>query len=94
MTLPALGPLPLGELDEQSDDLFADGIDRWIGDLGEQLLEIIKQQARTLGEHCQWRVVAHGPDGLLAVGSHQDFISQPAEHFLAEQEYGLIIVDQ
>ena len=56
--------------DERHHHLFADGIDGRIGDLREELLEVIEQRLRLIGEAGQRRVGAHGADGLLAVVGH------------------------
>ena len=56
------------------DQLFADRIERRIGDLGEQLLEVVVQQARLVREHGERGVGAHRAHRLLAVlrhGRHQ-----------------------
>ena len=52
-------------------DLLADAVDRRIGDLREELLEIVVEQARPVGEHRQRGVVAHRADGLDAVARHR-----------------------
>ena len=46
--------------------LFADRIDRRIGHLREQLLEIFEEQLRPIGQHRQRRIRAHGRDRLPA----------------------------
>ena len=49
---------------EGHDDFFADGIDGGVGDLGEELLEVIVDHARLIGETGEGGVVAHGSDGV------------------------------
>ena len=56
--------------DERHDQFFADGIDGWVGHLGEELLEVVKERLRTIGETGQRDVGAHGADGFLALGAH------------------------
>ena len=54
--------------------LFPDGIDGRVGHLGEELLEVVVEQRRLVGENRQRRIRAHGPDRFFAVpghGSHQ-----------------------
>ncbi len=59
----------------RGDDLLADGVYGRVGDLGEELFEIVVQKLRLVGEHGQGCVRAHGPDGLhpvLGHGLHED----------------------
>ncbi len=56
--------------DQGHDQLFADGIDGWIGYLGKQLLEVVEQRLGAIGETGQRDVGAHGADRLLAFGAH------------------------
>jgi hypothetical protein len=51
--------------------LFADGVDRRIGDLREVLLEIGVEQLRFVGERRDRRVGAHRADGFLAGRRHR-----------------------
>jgi len=53
------------------DDLLADGVDRRVGDLREELLEVIVEETRLVGQHREGAVVAHGADGLDAVARHR-----------------------
>jgi hypothetical protein len=53
------------------DDLLANGINRRIGDLCEELLEIVVEQARLVGEDGEGRVVAHRADRLDAIAGHR-----------------------
>ena len=54
-----------------SDDFFANGVDRGIGDLRKELFEVIVEQARLIGEHGERRVVAHRADGFDAILGHR-----------------------
>jgi hypothetical protein len=79
----------------RGDDLLADRVDRRVGDLGEELLEVIVEQARLVGEHRERRVVAHGADGLDAVLGHRGeddalVLKGVAEGDLALEERGVI----
>ncbi len=53
------------------DQFLADAVDRRIGDLREQLLEIVVQQTRLVRQRRQRRVVAHRPGGLNAQPPHR-----------------------
>ncbi len=55
---------------ERHNHLFADGIDGRVGDLGEELLEIVEQGLGAVGEAGERRIGAHGADGLLAIFRH------------------------
>jgi hypothetical protein len=79
----------------RDDDLLADRVDRRVGHLGEELLEIIVEQARLVGEHRERGVVAHGADGLDAVLGHRGdddalVLKGVAEGELALEERGVI----
>ena len=52
-------------------DLLADRVDRRVGDLREQLLEVGEQRRRLVGEHGQREVVAHRADRLLGLDRHR-----------------------
>ena len=52
-------------------DLLADRVDRRVGDLGEQLLEVGEQRRRLVGEHRQREIVAHRPDRLGPLDGHR-----------------------
>ena len=53
----------------RGDHVLAQGIDRRIRDLGEQLIEVVKERARLLGQAGQRRVDAHrGERGLALLG--------------------------
>ena len=63
-------PLTPDRGNHRRDDLLADRVERRIGDLREELLEVVGQQLRPIGEHRQRRVVAHRTDWLGAIGGH------------------------
>ena len=53
----------------RGDHVLAQGIDRRIRDLGEQLIEVVKERARLLGQAGQRRIDAHrGERGLALLG--------------------------
>ena len=56
--------------DERHDEFFADGIDGRIGDLREELLEVVEERLRAVGEAGQRHVGAHGADRLFAARAH------------------------
>ena len=71
--------------------LLADRVDRRIGDLREQLFEVVEQQLRLVRQHRQRRVVAHRTDRLLAGGGHRlddqfDILAGVAETLLHRDE--------
>lgn len=57
--------------DQRHDQLLADRVDRRVGHLSEQLLEVFEEQLRPLRQHGQRRVGSHGGDGLLAGHHHR-----------------------
>ena len=56
---------------EAHHDLLADRVDRRVGDLGEELLEVGEQRRRLVGEHGEREVVAHRADRLRGVDRHR-----------------------
>ena len=50
---------------------FADRVDRRVGHLGEQLLEVREQRRLAVGHHGERGVVAHARRRLLALGGHR-----------------------
>ena len=52
-------------------ELLADGVERRVGDLCEQLLEVVEQQARPVGQDGHGRVGAHRADRLGARAGHR-----------------------
>ena len=68
--------------------LLTNRVDRRVGDLGEQLAEVLVQRLVLLGQHRQRRVVAHRADRLLAVVRHRqqlelEILQRVAERALA-----------
>ncbi|GJD02058.1 hypothetical protein ColKHC_10883 [Colletotrichum higginsianum] len=55
---------------ERHDDRLADGVDGRVGDLGEELAEVLVQKARRLGQASQGGIVTHGTEGFLLVRGH------------------------
>ena len=53
------------------DELLANRVERRIGDLREELREVVVEQARALRQHGERRVGAHRPDRLLALPRHR-----------------------
>ena len=51
---------------ERGDELFADRVERRVGDLGEELAEVVEEQPRLLGERGDRRVGAHRADAARA----------------------------
>ena len=74
----------------RGDDLLTDGIERRVGDLGEQLAEVVEEQPRAFGQHGDRRVGAHRPERLATLGSHRgdddlELLVGVAEQLLATQ---------
>ena len=55
---------------QRGDQFLPDGVQRRVGDLGEQLHEVVEDQARPVGQHGHGRVVAHRPERLAAGAGH------------------------
>ena len=55
----------------RGDQLLADAVDRRVGHLREELLEIVVKQAGAVRQHRERRVVAHRAHGLDAVARHR-----------------------
>ena len=75
---------------DRHDQLFADRVDRRVGHLREQLLEVVVEQLRPLRQHRERRVVAHRADRLDAVDRHRrdqhlEVLGGVAERLLAAQ---------
>ena len=70
--------------DEAHHELFADRIDRRVGDLRKVLLEIGEQRLRPVRQRRDRRVVAHRARGFLAGGRHRRH--QDGDVFLAVAE--------
>ncbi len=76
-------------------ELFADRVERRIGDLREELLEIVVEQPRALGQRRQRRVGAHRTQGLLGRARHvrqqdRDVFLGVAERLLPAQHSPMI----
>ena len=56
---------------QRHDHGFANRIDRWVGHLRKQLLEIIVERLVLVGHDSQGRVVAHGASWLFALHGHR-----------------------
>jgi hypothetical protein len=72
-------------------DGFADRVDRRVGHLRKQLLEVVEQRLVLVRQHGQGAVVAHGAGGFFAIGGHGR--QQELDVFLREAE-GLLAVEQ
>ena len=55
---------------ERHDEAFADRVDRRVGHLCEELLEITAEVLRLVAEHGEGRICSHRTDGFLAVECH------------------------
>ena len=65
------GRTPLAQVHLQAHhQLFAQGVDRRVGDLGEALLEIVVKEVGFAGEHRQGDVIPHAVGGFLAGPRH------------------------
>ena len=64
-------PLAAGTGEDRGHQLLADRVERRIGDLGEELLEVVEERLGPVGQNRQRRVGAHRPDRLFAIGSHR-----------------------
>jgi hypothetical protein len=56
---------------QRGDQLLADGVQRRVGDLGEQLGEVVEEQPGLVGERGDGRVGAHGAERLAAGLGHR-----------------------
>ena len=74
---------------QRSDQLLPDRVQRRVGHLGKQLLEIIKQGAVLVRQHRQRRVVAHGADRFVSGRGHGR--GQHAQFFDGEAERALLL---
>mmetsp|Transcript_12361 Transcript_12361/g.38139 ORF Transcript_12361/g.38139 Transcript_12361/m.38139 type:complete len:379 (+) Transcript_12361:400-1536(+) len=80
---------------EAHDQPLAQRVNGRVGHLREALLEVVVEQVRFAGEHCQWDVVAHREGRLLAVGGHLvehhlHVLGAVAEHGLLLEHLGLL----
>ncbi len=99
--LPLRGALQVEEVRPRSDEgdeahhrLFADRVDRRVGDLREVLLEIVVEQLRLAREHGDGRVGAHRADRLLPGGRHRrhqdlEILLRVAESLLPIEKRGV-----
>ncbi|CAB4891171.1 unannotated protein [freshwater metagenome] len=75
---------------EAGDDLFTDRVERRVGDLGEQLREVVEQHPRTCRQHGDRGIGTHRTDGL-GTGlrhrrdQHVQFLGGVSEDLLADQ---------
>ncbi len=72
---------------KRGDELFPDGVQRRVGDLGKKLAEIVVKKAGPARKHGQGRVVAHGSDRLRAVSHHR--LEDEADFLLGVAELAL-----
>ena len=79
------------ERGQRHHDLFADRVDRRVGHLREQLLEVVVQHLVLARQHRQRGVGAHGTDGFFARGGHRQH--QELGVFLRVTE-GLLRIEQ
>ena len=74
---------------------LADGVERRVGHLREQLLEVVVQQPRALRQHRQRGVIAHGTQRLFAFRGHRrhqqaQVLVGVTEHLLARAHRGVV----
>ena len=79
--------------DRVGDQLLADGVDRGIGDLREELLEVVVEQLGRVGQSRGRRVVAHRADRLIGGARHRrqdhaQFLERVSEGALPVQQIG------
>ena len=72
-------------------DRFADRVNRGVGHLREQLLEVVVQRLVFVGQNGQWAVVAHGANGFFTGRGHGG--QQELDVFLCGAK-GLLQVEQ
>ncbi len=78
------------EGDAGRDDGLANGINRRIRDLREQLLEVVVEQLRAVGQDGQRRVVAHGSDRLHTRRAHRPEDEAHVLEGVAEGQHALV----
>src|SRR5690606_3413715 len=81
--------LGTNERHQRHHKLFANGVDRRVGDLSEQLPEIVVERFGTVRQHGKRRIVTHRASGFFAVGSHG--LQHKLEVFLSPAESLLTI---
>ena len=74
------------------DDLFADGVQRWVGHLGEEFDEVVVERPRPLGQHGGRGVGAHRAQWFGTRCGHRG--EQDAEFFLGVAEGDLAAHDR
>ena len=79
------------ERHQRHHQLFADRVDRRVGDLREELLEVVVERLVLVRQHRERRVVAHRADRLLAARRHR--LHDELQVFLGVAE-GLLAVEQ
>ena len=79
------------ERHQRHHQLLTDRVDRWIGNLGEQLTEVVVQRLVAVRQDSQWRIVAHRPGRLFAARRHR--LENELDVFLRVAE-GLLTVEQ
>ena len=84
---------------QRHDDRLADRVDRRVGDLREELLEVGEQRRAVVGEDGERVVVAHRADRLLAVPGHRrdqdaQVLLRVAERELALAQRQLALADR
>ena len=82
---------------ERGHQFLPDGVQRRVGDLGEELLEVVEQQAGPLGQHRDGGVGPHRADGLVPGPGHRgdddlQLLVGVAEHLLAAAD-AVVAVD-
>ncbi len=88
--------LAADEAHERHHELLAQRVNRRVGHLGEELLEVREEQLRPAREHRERRVVAHRADGLLPARGHrrddhlQVFFGVPEDALLAAEDLRLL----
>ena len=91
-------PLRTDGVVERGDELLADRVQRRVGDLGEQLGEVVEEQPRLVAQRGDRRVGAHRADGLDPVGRHRrqdqpQLLLGVAEDLLAPGHRGVRVHD-
>lgn len=56
---------------ESEDDLLANGVDGRVGDLGEELSEVVVDEPRFVAKACQGGIVPHAADGIAGFADHR-----------------------
>ena len=56
---------------EAHHEFLAERVDRWVGDLGEVLAEVVEERLGKVAHNSQWSIVTHGVDRLFGIGYHR-----------------------